>query len=129
MNVTVGSTVAFAGQRAATRISKALAKAHRATLNDMVLMLCAGRTAASYLPQPRSCRARAWWRLPIFAAPAPETPVGQPGLHEPDQPGHPSADPAQAPGHILAASSAMKPPWAMKSVSCPPTFRPSASPG
>ncbi len=108
MNVSVGSTRAFASASAPLKELKALAKAHDATLNDMVLMLCSG-ALRSYLRQhnqlPRKSLVAA---VPIS--------LRQTGDTRPDNQASMSlvslgthlADPARRLAHILAASSAMK---------------------
>ncbi len=117
MNVTVGSARAFASASVPLGELKALAKAHGATLNDMVLMLCAG-ALRSYLQQRQQLP-----RKSLVAA----VPISlrQTGDTRPDNQASISlislgthlADPARRLAHIRAASGAMKTAMgAMKSI-------------
>ncbi|MCK6414999.1 MAG: wax ester/triacylglycerol synthase family O-acyltransferase [Giesbergeria sp.] len=108
MNVTVGSTRAFASASVPLQELKALAKAHAATLNDMVLMLCAG-ALRSYLQLHGQLPRKSL----VAAVPISLRPVGD---VRPDNQASMSlislgthlADPAKRLAHILVASSAMK---------------------
>ena len=108
MNVTVGAGRAFASASVPLKELKALARAHQATLNDMVLMLCSG-ALRSYLQQlgqlPRKSLVAA---VPIS--------LRQTGDERPDNQASMSlislgthlADPGKRLAHIRAASTAMK---------------------
>ena len=108
MNVTVTAQRAFAASAVPLAELRALAHAHQATLNDLVLMLCAG-ALRQYLKQhgklPRKSLVAA---VPIS--------LRQPGDTRSDNQASMSlislgthlADPARRLAHIRAASSAMK---------------------
>lgn len=108
MNVTVGSTRAFASASVPLQELKALAKAHAATLNDMVLMLCAG-ALRSYLRQrtqlPRKSLVAA---VPISLRQTGDVRSDNQASMSLISLGTHLADPAKRLAHILAASSAMK---------------------
>ena len=108
MNVTVGSTRAFASASVPLQELKALAKAHAATLNDMVLMLCAG-ALRSYLQQrtqlPRKSLVAA---VPISLRQTGDVRSDNQASMSLISLGTHLADPAKRLAHILAASSAMK---------------------
>ena len=108
MNVTVGCSRAFASASVPLKELKALAKAHEATLNDLVLMLCAG-ALRHYLQQrqqlPRKSLVAA---VPISLRPSGDTrPDNQASMSLISLGTH-LADPARRLAHIRAASSAMK---------------------
>ena len=108
MNVTVGSTRAFASASVPLKELKALGREHGATVNDMVLMLCAG-ALRSYLQQRQQLS-----RKSLVAA----VPISlrQEGDTRPDNQASMSlislgthlADPARRLAHIRTASNAMK---------------------
>ena len=108
MNVTVGCSRAFASASVPLKDLKALARAHEATLNDLVLMLCAG-ALRHYLQQrqqlPRKSLVAA---VPISLRPSGDTrPDNQASMSLISLGTH-LADPARRLAHIRAASSAMK---------------------
>ena len=108
MNVTVGSARAFASASVPLKELKALAGAHAATLNDMVLMLCAG-ALRSYLQQrgqlPRKSLVAA---VPISLRQTGDVRSDNQASMSLISLGTHLADPAKRLAHILAASSAMK---------------------
>lgn len=108
MNVTVGSTRAFASASLPLQELKALGRLHGATLNDLVLMLCAG-ALRGYLQQrqqlPRKSLVAA---VPISLRPSGDTrPDNQASMSLISLGTH-LADPARRLAHIRAASNAMK---------------------
>lgn len=108
MNVSVGAARAFASASLPLPELKLLARAHGASLNDMVLMLCSG-ALRSYLLQ-RGCLPR---KSLVAAVPVS---LRQPGDTRSDTQASMSlvslgthlADPAQRLAHIANASHAMK---------------------
>ena len=108
MNTTVGSSRAFAATSVPLAELKALAHAHQATLNDLVLMLCAG-ALRRYLQQrgalPRKSLVAA---VPITLRAAGDTrPDNQASMSLISLGTH-LAQPARRLAHIRAASAAMK---------------------
>ena len=108
MNVTVGSTRAFASASVPLKELKALAKAHEATLNDMVLMLCSG-ALRSFLQQrqqlPRKSLVAA---VPISLRQTGDTRADNQASMSLVSLGTHLANPAKRLAHICTASSAMK---------------------
>ncbi|MCB1973692.1 MAG: wax ester/triacylglycerol synthase family O-acyltransferase [Burkholderiaceae bacterium] len=108
MNVTVSATRAFASASVPLVELKALARAHGATLNDMVLMLCAG-ALRNYLQHhqklPRKSLVAA---VPISLRPQGDTrPDNQASMSLISLGTH-LADPGKRLAHIRNASGAMK---------------------
>lgn len=108
MNVTVSSTRAFASASVPLKELKALAKAHEATLNDMVLMLCSG-ALRSFLQQrqqlPRKSLVAA---VPISLRQTGDTRADNQASMSLVSLGTHLANPAKRLAHICTASSAMK---------------------
>jgi WS/DGAT/MGAT family acyltransferase len=108
MNATVGTARAFASTSVPLLELKALARAHQATLNDMVLMLCAS-ALRSYLLQhaalPRKSLVAA---VPISLREAGDTRADNQASMSLISLGTHLADPAKRLEHIRTASSAMK---------------------
>ena len=108
MNVTIGNTRAFASASVPLKDLKALAKVHGATLNDLVLMLCAG-ALRRYLQQrqqlPRKSLVAA---VPISLRPAGDTRADNQASMSLISLGTHLADPARRLAHIRTASQAMK---------------------
>ena len=67
---------------------KALGRAHDATLNDMVLMLCSSALRRFYAKRRQLPRKSLVAAVPISLREKGDTTRRQPGLDEPDQPGH-----------------------------------------
>ena len=108
MNVSVGVGRAFASASAPLQELKALAHAHGATLNDMVLMLCSGALRTYLLQHGKLPRKSLVAAVPIS--------LRQTGDDSPDNQASMSlislgthlADPGKRLAHIRAASTAMK---------------------
>ena len=108
MNVSVGTTRAFASSSVPLAELKALGHAHGATLNDMVIMLCAG-ALRSYLAQhgqlPRKSLVAA---VPISLRQAGDTRSDNQASMSLISLGTHLADPGKRLAHICTASRAMK---------------------
>ena len=108
MNTTVGTARAFASTSVPLPELKALARAHQATLNDLVLMLCAS-ALRSYLLQhnalPRKSLVAA---VPISLREAGDTRADNQASMSLISLGTHLADPARRLAHIRTASGAMK---------------------
>jgi WS/DGAT/MGAT family acyltransferase len=108
MNVTVGTTRAFASASLPLPELKALARAHGATLNDMVLMLCAGALRSYLLLHQKLPRKSLVAAVPISLRPQGDTrPDNQASMSLISLGTH-LADPGQRLAHIRTASGAMK---------------------
>ena len=108
MNVTVGITRAFASASVPLPELKALARAHGTTLNDMVLMLCAGALRSYLLLHQKLPRKSLVAAVPISLRPQGDTrPDNQASMSLISLGTH-LADPGKRLAHIRTASSAMK---------------------
>lgn len=108
MNVTVGTTRAFASASLPLPELKALARAHGATLNDMVLMLCAGALRSYLLLHHKLPRKSLVAAVPISLRPQGDTRLDNQASMSLISLGTHLADPGQRLAHIRTASGAMK---------------------
>lgn len=108
MNVTVGTTRAFASASLPLPELKALARAHGATLNDMVLMLCAGALRSYLLQHQQLPRKSLVAAVPISLRQEGDTHSDNQASMSLISLGTHLADPGKRLTHIRNASGAMK---------------------
>ncbi len=108
MNVTVGSTRAFATASVPLKALKALAQTHGTTLNDLVLMLCSGALRHYLQGRQQLPRKSLVAAVPISLRQTGDTRADNQASMSLISLGTHLADPAKRLAHIRTASSAMK---------------------
>jgi diacylglycerol O-acyltransferase len=108
MNATVSAARAFASTSVPLAELKALARAHQATLNDMVLMLCASALRSYLLQHAKLPRKSLVAAVPISLREAGDMRADNQASMSLISLGTHLADPAKRLAHIRNASSAMK---------------------
>ena len=108
MNVSVAPARAFASASVPLSDLKALARVHGATLNDLVLMLCAGALRSYLLQHQQLPRKSLVAAVPISLRPAGDTRSDNQASMSLISLGTHLADPGKRLAHICTASSAMK---------------------